>query len=109
VRRQRARLHQARTALYVANTGNDTVVKIAVNNGKSDNPTAGPVIVFVNSINGADGVIVDDDDIIWVCANHAYELVVIEPTQGRVIAKLGDFDGTGRARPPNGFPVRPSL
>src|SRR5882724_12653132 len=71
--------NQARTALFVANTGNDTVVKIGVNNGKSNNPTAGPVIVFVNSINGADGLIVDDDDNIWVCANQADEIVVIEP------------------------------
>src|SRR5207245_368499 len=101
--------NHARTALYVANTGNDTVVKIAVNNGKSDNPTAGPVIVFVNSINGADGLIVDDDDNIWVCANQADELVVIEPTQGRVIAKLGDFDGIGRDGAPIGFLFPASL
>jgi sugar lactone lactonase YvrE len=101
--------NQARTALFVANTGNDTVVKIAVNNGKSNNPTAGPVIVFVNSINGADGLIVDDDDNIWVCANQADEIVVIEPTQGRVIAKLGDFDGIGRDGAPIGFLFPASL
>jgi len=101
--------NQARAALFVANTGNDTVVKIAVNNGKSNNPTAGPVIVFVNSINGADGLIVDDDDNIWVCANQADEIVVIEPTQGRVIAKLGDFDGIGRYGAPVGFLFPASL
>ena len=101
--------NKARTALFVANTGNDTVVKIGVNNGKSNNPTAGTVIVFVNSINGADGLIIDDDDNIWVCANQADEIVVIEPTQGRVIAKLGDFDGIGRDGAPIGFLFPASL
>jgi hypothetical protein len=29
---------------------------------------------------------------IWVAANQAVEIVVVDPT-GKVIAKLGDFDG----------------
>ncbi len=75
------------TALFVTNTGNDTVVKIPVAGG---NP--GTLEVFVNSINGADGLIIDGDDNIWVAANQADEIVVLDPT-GRVIAKLGDFGG----------------
>ncbi len=78
------------SALFVANTGNDTVVKIPVNKG-----TPGTPVVFVNSINGADGLVIDKHDNIWVCANQADEIVVLDPT-GKVIAKLGDFDGIDR-------------
>lgn len=79
--------NKAETALFVANTGNDTVVRIPVAAG-----TPGTPAVFVNSINGADGLILDEDENIWVAANQADEIVVLDPT-GRVIAKLGDFDG----------------
>ncbi len=48
--------------------------------------------VFANSINGADGLVIDKDDNIWVCANQSDEIVVLDPT-GRAIAKLGDFEG----------------
>ena len=41
-------------ALFVANTGNDTVVKIPVTGGIPGTPA-----VFVNSINGADGLVLD--------------------------------------------------
>jgi sugar lactone lactonase YvrE len=101
--------NKARTALFVANTGNDTVVRVDVTDGTSDNPKAGLVRVFVNSINGADGLIIDDDDNIWVCANQADEIVVIEPSQGRVIAKLGDFNGIGRDGAPIGLLFPASL
>jgi sugar lactone lactonase YvrE len=83
------------TALFVANTGNDTVVKIPVVGGNPGTP-----VVFVNSINGADGLIIDQDDNIWVAANQADEIVVLDPT-GRVIAKLGDFGGID----PSGAPI----
>jgi len=83
------------TALFVANTGNDTVVKIPVTKGSPGTPQ-----VFVNSINGADGLIIDDEDNIWVAANQADEIVVLDPT-GRVIAKLGDFGGIAS----NGAPI----
>jgi SMP-30/Gluconolactonase/LRE-like region len=79
--------NQAGNTLFVANTGNDTIVKIPVNGGTPGTPT-----VFVNSINGADGLIVDDHDNLWVCANQSDEIVVVDPT-GKVMAKLGDFNG----------------
>jgi hypothetical protein len=81
------------SALFVANTGNDTVVKIANNGG-----TAGAASVFTNSINGADGLMLDEDDNVWVCANQADEIVVTDPT-GKAIAKLGDFDGVKHGSP----------
>ncbi len=82
------------TALFVANTGNDTVVTIPVN----PDGTAGTPAVFVNSINGADGLIIDRNDNVWVCANQADEIVVVDPT-GRAIAKLGDFNGIASGAP----------
>jgi len=74
-------------ALFVANTGDDSVVKIPVAHG-----VPGTLKVLAYSINGADGLIIDDDDNIWVAANQSDEIVVLDST-GKVIAKLGDFDG----------------
>ena len=91
------------TALFVANTGNDTVVKIPVVRG-----TPGTPGVFANSINGADGLIIDDDDNIWVAANQADEIVVLDPS-GRAIAKLGDFDGIDAQGEPIGLLFPASL
>jgi streptogramin lyase len=91
-------------ALFVANTGNDTVIKIAVLTGG----TAGAAQVFVNSINGADGLIIDRDDNVWVAANQEDEIVVLDPT-GKAIAKLGDFDGLTKNGVPRGFLFPASL
>jgi sugar lactone lactonase YvrE len=87
------RFNNHETAFFATNTGNDTLVKIPVTAG-----TAGPASVFANSINGADGLIIDDDDNLWVCANQGDEIVVVDPT-GKVIAKLGDFDGVQKGQP----------
>jgi SMP-30/Gluconolactonase/LRE-like region len=81
------------SALFVANTGNDTVVRIENIGG-----VAGNAGVFTNSINGADGLMIDEDDNIWVCANQADEIVVIDKT-GKVIAKIGDFNGVSNGSP----------
>jgi sugar lactone lactonase YvrE len=81
------------SALFVANTGNDTIVRIPLPGGPSGTP--GTPEVFVNSINGADGLVIDAADNLWVVANQADEIVVVDPT-GRAIAKLGDFDGIDR-------------
>jgi sugar lactone lactonase YvrE len=66
-------------------------VQIAVNN-VGGTLTAGAASVFTNSINGADGIVLDANDNIWVAANQADEIVVVDPT-GKAIAKLGDFNG----------------
>ncbi len=83
--------NKARNIMFVANTGNDTLVQIAVNIATRA-LTAGAATVFTNSINGADEIILDQDDNIWVAANQADEIVVVDPT-GKAIAKLGDFNG----------------
>jgi sugar lactone lactonase YvrE len=100
------RFNKQQDALFVANTGNDTVIKIPVS-GTPPAP-AGPASVFVNSINGADGLLIDDDDNIWVAANQADEIVVVDPT-GRVIAKLADFEGLSPDGAVNGLLFPASL
>jgi sugar lactone lactonase YvrE len=79
------------SALFVANTGNDTVVRIG-------NDAAREATVFTHAINGADGLFIDEHDNVWVCANQADELVVVDPS-GKAIAKLGDFEGVRHGSP----------
>jgi sugar lactone lactonase YvrE len=93
------------SALFVANTGNDQVIKIPVD----ARGTPGTPAVFVNSVNGADGLIIDTHDNLWICANQADEIVVLEPKEGRVIAKLGDFNGLSRSGAPRGLLFPASL
>jgi len=54
--------------------------RIPVSGGSPGTP-----VVFVNSINGADGLVIDKDDNIWVAANQEDEIVVVDPT-GKAIA-----------------------
>jgi len=94
------------TIAYVANTGNAQIVQIPVN----PNGTAGQPKVLCNSISGADGIAIDKDDNIWVASNQADEMVVINKT-GKVIAKLGDFQGVDEDGVPHGllFPASPAF
>ena len=52
--------------------------------------------------------IIDGDDKLWVVANQADEIVVVDPS-GKGIAKLGDFDGIAPDGSPRGllFPASP--
>lgn len=89
------------TALFVANTANDTIVKIPVS---GDPLEPGKPEVFVHRAGGGpDGLIVDEHDNLWVACNQSNEVMVLEPKEGRVIAKLGDFGGIGKDGAPNGF------
>ena len=54
---------KAESFLFVANLGNDTIVRIA--NAGGD--TGGAADVLTNSINGADGLAIDEHDNLWVC------------------------------------------
>ena len=97
--------NHAGNILFVANTGNDTVVQIPVANGNPGTPS-----VFVNSINGADGIAIDSHDNLWVAANQSDEIVVVSPG-GKLIAKLGDFEGVDDHGLPHGllFPASPAF
>jgi sugar lactone lactonase YvrE len=85
--------NRAETSLFVANTGDDRIVRVPVAGG-----VAGTPVPFTNSVNGADGLFVDEHDNLWICANQADEIVVVNP-DGKAIAKLGDFDGLRRGAP----------
>jgi DNA-binding beta-propeller fold protein YncE len=89
------------SALFVPNTANDTIVKIPV----SGSPLVpGTPEVFVNRAGGGpDGIIIDERDNLWIACNQSNEIMVLEPKQGQVIAKLGDFGGIDKDGAPIGF------
>jgi sugar lactone lactonase YvrE len=91
------RFNRNETALFVLNTGDDTIIKIPVVGTPPG--SAGTPATFANSINGADGLVIDEQDNLWVAANQADEIVVVDPT-GQAIAKLGDFGGVSRSGTP---------
>ncbi|MBW2480720.1 MAG: SMP-30/gluconolactonase/LRE family protein [Deltaproteobacteria bacterium] len=70
--------------LYVANTGDDRILMLDL--------ATGEIEVFAESINGADGIAIDATGHLWVAANQADQIVVLNE-DGRVIAKLGEFLG----------------
>jgi sugar lactone lactonase YvrE len=76
---------------FVANTAFHQIIQIPVNG----NGSAGTASVFITGINAPDGIAIDQDDNMWICANQEDDIVVIDKT-GKVIAKLGDFDGFNR-------------
>jgi sugar lactone lactonase YvrE len=91
------------TALFVANTAQDTIVKIPVNPGAPGLEPGTPE-VFVNRAGGGpDGLIIDEHDNLWIACNQSNEVLVLEPKQGKVIAKLGDFGGIDKDGAPIGF------
>ena len=60
------------------------------------------VSVFAESINGADGIAFDKRGRLWVAANQSDEVVALD-AQGRVIARLGEFEGIRRDGSPDGL------
>jgi sugar lactone lactonase YvrE len=91
------------TALFVANTAFHQIIKIPVNNG-----TPGTPAIFITGINAPDGIAIDRADNLWVCANQEDEIVVLDKT-GKVIAKLGDFQGIDETGTPQGLLFPASL
>jgi sugar lactone lactonase YvrE len=73
--------------LYVANTGDDRIVRIAVNADGS----AGAATIFATGIDGADGIAFDVRGNLYVCANQADEIAVIG-TDG---TRVATYRGTG--------------
>ena len=76
------------TIMFVANTAFHQVIKIPVGRDGS----AGKASIFITGINAPDGIAIDKNDNLWICANQEDEIVVVD-AQGKVIAKLGDFNG----------------
>ena len=90
--------------MFVANTAFHQIIQIAVNSDGS----AGAASIFITGINAPDGIAIDPNDNIWICANQEDEIVVIDKT-GKVIAKLGDFRGIGDDGIARGFLFPASL
>jgi DNA-binding beta-propeller fold protein YncE len=82
------------TTLFIANTGDNRVLKMDV--------ATRTVSVFAESIHGADGLLFDDDGRLWVAANQADEVVALN-AKGRVVARLGGFEGIRRDGTPDGL------
>ena len=73
--------------LYIANTADDRVLKY--------NLATATVSVFAESVNGADGIAFDSKGRLWVAANQADEVVALN-AKGRVVERVGSFEGVGR-------------
>ena len=71
--------------LFVANTGDDRILTVDLKKGD--------VSVFVESINGADGIAFDAAGNLVVAANQADNVLILDGNTGRIKAKLGDFLG----------------
>jgi DNA-binding beta-propeller fold protein YncE len=86
-------LNADETALFIANTGDDRVLKMTL---------ASKVIeVFAESVNGADGLLFNNG-ILWVAANQADEVIALDD-RGRVVARVGSFEGIRKDGSPRGL------
>jgi sugar lactone lactonase YvrE len=95
--------------LYVANTGDDRVLRIAVDRDGS----AGAISVFADgaainaamgttgALNGADGIAFDARGNLWVCANQANEIQVLS-RNGALVSRFA-----GSSTDPMDFPASP--
>jgi DNA-binding beta-propeller fold protein YncE len=88
------------SALFIANTGDDRVLKLAL--------SSGAVTVFAESINGADGLAFDSHGRLWVAANQNDEVVALN-ANGRVIERVGGFGGIRKNGTPEGLLFPASL
>lgn len=87
--------------LYVSNTGDDRVLKVDV--------TVPKVEVFAESVDGADGLLMDEESgILWVAANQADQILGLNK-DGRVVARLGGNPGLTRDGVPMGLLVPASI
>jgi DNA-binding beta-propeller fold protein YncE len=94
--------NSSETALFIANTGDNRILKMDL--------ATKAISVFAESIHGADGVAFDDSGRLWIAANQGDQIVALSET-GRVIAKLGEFQGINQDGTPNGllFPASPVI
>jgi len=72
--------------LYAANTADDRILKIDV--------ASKVVSAFAESINGADGILFDNQGRLWVAANQEDALFALN-SDGRVVERRGSFEGIG--------------
>jgi sugar lactone lactonase YvrE len=108
------------TVMYVANTAFHQIIQIPVTLNHGTAVLAGSPSILITGINAPDGILIDRNDNIWICANQEDEIVVVDPkaknpitgaTLPKVIAKLGDFYGIDRNGIAQGFlfPASPAF
>lgn len=92
--------------LYVANTADDRVFRLELD--ANGNPSI--LHAFAESVNGADGIVFDGEGTLWVAANQADEIVGLN-ANGRVVARLGEFQGIRKDGSAKGllFPASPAI
>jgi sugar lactone lactonase YvrE len=73
--------------LYIANTADDRILKY--------NVATATLTTFAESINGADGIAFDRKGRLWVAANQGDEVVALN-RNGRVVERVGSFEGIGK-------------
>ena len=89
------------SSLFIANTGDDRVLRLDL--------AANALTVFAESVNGADGLAFDRSTrLLLVAANQNDELVALNEN-GRVVARLGAFEGLRRDGSPEGLLFPASL
>lgn len=98
--------NKAGTIAFVANTAFHQIIQIPVNADGS----AGAASIFNTGINAPDGIAIDANDNLWICANQEDDVIVLDTT-GKVIAKLGDFGGVNKQGLVQGFafPASPAF
>lgn len=83
------------SVMFIANTGDHRVLRMGM--------ATTDLSVFAESINGADGLLFDaDSGRLWVAANQADEIVGLNAA-GRVVARLGGFEGIRKDGTPKGL------
>src|SRR5262245_7260641 len=82
------------SALFIANTGDDRVLKLDLAGNKLE--------IFAQSINGADGLARGKRGILRVAANQSDEMVGLD-RDGSIVARLGEFRGIGKDGTPDGL------
>lgn len=106
------------TVMYVADTAFHQIIQIPVTLNHGTAVVAGSPSILITGINAPDGIMIDRNDNIWICANQEDEIVVVDPkaknpitgdTLPKVIAKLGDFDGIDQNGIAQGFLFPASL
>ena len=80
--------------LYIANTADDRILKY--------NLASETLATFAESINGADGIAFDHRGRLWVAANQGDEVVALN-SKGRIVERVGSFQGIGNDRAAKGL------
>jgi len=88
------------SALFIANTGDDRVLRLDLE--------LGMLSVFAESLNGADGIAFDGNGRLWVAANQADRVFALDDA-GRPVAELGGFEGIDKDGLPRGLLFPASL